>query len=376
MDIKEIVKQFKLNGDIINIEESHTGNINNTYIISVIEDSILKKYTLQKVNLLVFKDPVLLMDNIVSVTDYCKNYLMDNCEDFERGTLSVIRTIDGNNFYKTNDGECYRMYNYIINARTFDKSVNAEMFYNVGSAFGHFVRMLDKYPIDELKETIPNFHNSKKRFLGFVKDTSEDKVGRVYEVLDEINFIMDRSDSFNVIVNMLEDGTIPHRVTHNDTKINNVLIDEVTGKAICVIDLDTVMPGSALYDFGDAIRSGASTTFEDDTNMDNVGINIEYFRSFTEAYLNETVDILTEKELEYLVFSCRLLTLELAMRFLNDYINGDVYFKINYDKHNLDRARNQIKLVKEIELHYDEMLSIVVDECLLRKDSKRLQRVI
>lgn len=375
MNIKEIVKHFNLRGDIINIEESYTGNINNTYIISVVEDGILKKYTLQKVNLLVFKDPILLMDNIVSVTDYCKNYLKDNCEDVDRGTLSVIRTIDGNNFYKTDDGECYRMYNYITNARTFDKSVNAEMFYNVGSAFGYFTRMLDNYPIAELKETIPNFHNSKKRFFSFVKDICENKVGRVNEVLDEINFIVDRRDTFNVIVDMLEDGTIPCRVTHNDTKINNVLIDEVTGKAICVIDLDTVMPGSALYDFGDAIRSGAATTVEDDTNMNNIGINMEYFRSFTKAYLNETGDILTEKELEYLVFSCRLLTLELAMRFLNDYINGDVYFKINYDKHNLDRARNQIKLVKEMELHYNEMLSIV-DECLNRKDGKKLQRVI
>ena len=373
--IKNIIKHFNLNGDVIKIEESYTGNINNTYIISVIDDGILKKYTLQKVNLHVFKDPVLLMNNIVSVTDYCKNYLKDNNEDVERGTLSVIRTIDGNNFYETNDLECYRMYNYITNARTFDKSVDDEMFYNVGSAFGHFVRMLDKYPIDELKETIPDFHNSKKRFFNFIRDVREDKAMRVNEVIDEINFIVDRRDTFNVIVDMLENGSIPYRVTHNDTKINNVLIDETTGKAICVIDLDTVMPGSALYDFGDAIRSGAATTFEDDTNMDNIGINMNYFRTFTKAYLKETRDILTEKELEYLVFSCRLLTLELAMRFLNDYINGDVYFKINYDKHNLDRARNQIKLVKEMELHYNEMLSIV-EECLSRKDGKKLQRVI
>ena len=375
MDIKEIIKHFNLKGNIINIEESYTGNINNTYIISVVEDGVLKKYTLQKVNLHVFKDPVLLMNNIVSVTDYCKNYLRENNEDVDRGTLSVIRTIEGNNFYETDDGECYRMYNYITNARTFDKSVNDEMFYNVGSAFGHFVRMLDKYPIDELKETIPDFHNSKKRFFSFIKDVREDRVQRVNEVLEEINFIVDRRDTFNVIVDMLEDKIIPYRVTHNDTKINNVLIDEVTGKAICVIDLDTVMPGSALYDFGDAIRSGAAATFEDDTNMSNIGINIEYFRSFTKAYLKETGDILTEKELEYLVFSCRLLTLELSMRFLNDYINGDVYFKINYDKHNLDRARNQIQLVKEMELHYNEMLSIV-EECLSKKDGKKLQRVI
>ena len=361
MDIKKIIEKYDLHGEVKSIQESHTGNINSTYIISVLEDGVIKKYILQKINVSVFKDPYLLMRNIVSVTDYCSKYLKKNEEDIERRTLNVIKTRSGESLCQADNGEYYRMYNFIMGTRTYDKAENAWMFYNVGRAFGHFVRMLDDYPIDELKETIPNFHNSKLRFNDFVLDVETDMCGRVKTVLPEIQFIMDRKDIFSVIVDMLESGNIPLRVTHNDTKINNVLIDENTDESVCVIDLDTVMPGSALYDFGDAIRSGAAMTVEDDKDLSKVGINLEYFKSFVEAYLSQTIDILTKTELEYLVFSCVLLTLELAMRFLNDYINGDTYFKCKYENHNLDRARNQIALVKDMELHYDEMLDIVRD---------------
>ena len=361
MDIKKIIEKYDLHGEVKSIQESHTGNINSTYIISVLEDGVIKKYILQKINVSVFKDPYLLMRNIVSVTDYCSKYLKKNEEDIERRTLNVIKTRSGESLFQADNGEYYRMYNFIMGTRTYDKAENAWMFYNVGRAFGHFVRMLDDYPIDELKETIPNFHNSKLRFNDFVLDVETDMCGRVKTVLPEIQFIMDRKDTFSVIVDMLESGNVPLRVTHNDTKINNVLIDENTDESVCVIDLDTVMPGSALYDFGDAIRSGAAMTVEDDKDLSKVGINLEYFKSFVEAYLSQTIDILTKTELEYLVFSCVLLTLELAMRFLNDYINGDTYFKCKYENHNLDRARNQIALVKDMELHYDEMLDIVRD---------------
>ena len=253
------------------------------------------------------------------------------------------------------------MYNYVDNAKTYDKSENAEMFYNVGKAFGHFVKVLNGYPMDKLTETIPNFHNSKVRLGDFLKDVKKDPCNRVKDVLSEIVYIIQRQDELSSIVDLMAKGEIPQRVTHNDTKINNVLIDEKTNKAICVIDLDTVMPGSALYDFGDAIRSGAATTFEDDPNLENVGINMEYFKRFTEAYLSETKEILLQTEIDNLALSCRIITLELAMRFLNDYINGDTYFKCNYENHNLVRARNQIKLVEQMEKHYDEMIKIVKD---------------
>ena len=219
--------------------------------------------------------------------------------------------------------------------------------------------MLDGYPMESLYETIPNFHNTKSRYFDFLESVVKNPCDRAKNVLKEIKFIADRSQKLGIIVDLIDNKEIPLRVTHNDTKINNVLMDKYTNEAICVIDLDTVMPGSALYDFGDAIRSGAATTFEDDTKLENVGINMEYFTSFTKAYLSETKDILNEKEIELLPFSCILLTIELAMRFLTDYLNGDTYFKCDYDNHNLDRARNQIALVKDMEIKYELMQEIV-----------------
>lgn len=359
MKIEEIAQNFKLKGNIVEIKENNTGNINKTYIITTKYKEKNHKYVLQKINTTVFNEPYLLMQNIENVTEYYKKYLEQNNEDVERGTLSVIRTNNNTNLYRTNNDEYYRMYNYIENAKTYDKSENAEIFYNVGKAFGHFVKILDNYPMDKLNETIPNFHNSKARLNEFLKDIKKDPCNRVKDVLSEIAYIIQRQDELNTIVDLIKKGEIPERVTHNDTKINNVLIDEKTNKAICVIDLDTVMPGSALYDFGDAIRSGAATTFEDDPNLDNVGINMEYFKKFTEAYLSETKEILTKSEIENLALSCRIMTLELAMRFLNDYINGDTYFKCNYEGHNLVRAKNQIKLVEQMEKNYEEMVEIV-----------------
>ena len=361
MKIEEIAQKFRLKGQIIEIKENNVGNINRTYIITTNDNDTKYKYVLQKINTIVFNEPYLLMQNIENVTEYYKAYLKKNNEDTERGTLSVIRTKNNINLYRTKSDEYYRMYNYVDNAKTYDKSENAEMFYNVGKAFGHFVKVLNGYPMDKLTETIPNFHNSKVRLGDFLKDVKKDPCNRVKDVLSEIVYIIQRQDELSSIVDLMAKGEIPQRVTHNDTKINNVLIDEKTNKAICVIDLDTVMPGSALYDFGDAIRSGAATTFEDDPNLENVGINMEYFKRFTEAYLSETKEILLQTEIDNLALSCRIITLELAMRFLNDYINGDTYFKCNYENHNLVRARNQIKLVEQMEKHYDEMIKIVKD---------------
>ena len=370
MDILKIVDCFDLSGKAIDVVENTAGNINNTYVVSVLNDGIVNKYILQRLNDNVFKDPYLVMENISKVTDYCKDYLNRIGEDSDRRVLSVVRTKTGEVLLKTDNLEYYRMFNYVSDTITYNKPKDKEMFYSVGVAFGDFVRMLDGYPVSGLGEIIPDFHNSKIRFKNFCSDVSRDVCGRVKEVLPEIKFIMDRAEEFNIIIDMINNGDIPLRVTHNDTKMNNVLIDNNTDKAVCVIDLDTVMPGSILYDFGDAIRFGAAYTYEDDSNIDNVGINIEYFKSFSEGYLSKTLDILTEKEIQYLAFSCRLLTLELAMRFLNDYINGDIYFKYNYDKHNLDRARNQIRLVQDMELHYEEMTKII-DKSIVKIRKKK-----
>lgn len=359
MDIVELIKKFSVNGEIVDISCCNAGNINRTFIISILESNVIKKYILQKINTTVFKEPYLLMKNIESVTQYCKKYLKENNEDFERGTLSVIRTKNNRSLYRTEEDQYYRMYNYVDNAKTYDKPENLQMIYNVGKAFGRFVHMLDGYPIDGLYETIPNFHNTKVRYNDFINSIKKDSCNRVKNVKEEINFIISRKEQLGIIIDQINCGNIPIRVTHNDTKINNVLIDTETNEAVCVIDLDTVMPGSALYDFGDAIRSGTALTVEDDTNIENVGINLKYFESFAEAYLSETKEILTKLEIDYLAFSCILLTLELSMRFLTDYINGDTYFKCDYETHNLDRSRNQIALAKDMEEKYEIMDSIV-----------------
>ena len=343
-DIEQIVKKFNIKGEIKNIVCNNTGNINKTYMVELNDNGINKKYVLQKINTTVFNEPYL---------------LINNNEDVKRGTLSVVRTNDNKNLYRTKDNEYYRMYDFVENAISYDKSENSEMFYNVGKACGHFVRMLDGYPMDDLDETIPNFHNTKIRYDDLINSIKKDPVSRAKNVMEEILFILKRSDEVSIVVDLIEKGEIPVRVTHNDTKINNVLMDKFTNEAIGLIDLDTVMPGSALYDFGDAIRSGASKTFEDDTNLNNVGINLEFFESFAKAYLEETQDILTKTEKDYLAFSCILLTLELTIRFLTDYINGDTYFKCDYENHNLDRVRNQIALVKDMEKNYINMNNIV-----------------
>ena len=357
--IEQIVKQFKIKGEVFDIIHNNTGNINKTYIVYVNNDSQIKKYILQTINTNVFKEPYLLMQNIKNVTKYCRNYLKSNNEDYKRGALNVIRTINDENLLKTKDNEYYRMYDFVENTKSYDKTEDKKTFYNVGKAFGRFVRMLDGYPINELIETIPNFHNTKIRYMDFINSVNNDLYNRVKNVTEEINFIHERKKYMGIIVDLIENKQIPVRVTHNDTKINNILMDSVTNEAVCVIDLDTVMPGSALYDFGDAIRAGAAKTYEDDTNLNNVGINVEYFTSFTDGYLKETKDILTKTETEHLALSCIILTLELAMRFLTDYINGDTYFKCDYENHNLDRARNQIALVKNMEKNYIQMDNIV-----------------
>jgi len=360
MKLEELINKFKVNGEIVDVSCCDVGNINRTYIVSILDKDEVKKYILQKINTTVFHEPYLLMQNIENVTNYCKEYLKENNEDYERGTLSVIGTKDNGNVFRTEEDEYYRMYNFVSDTKTYNKPENIDMFYNAGKAFGRFVKMLDGYPMESLYETIPNFHNTKARYKDFLKSIKKDPCNRVKNVKDEIEYICERKDSLGIIVNEIEKGNIPVRVTHNDTKINNVLIDTKTNEAVCVIDLDTVMPGSALYDFGDAIRSGAALTVEDDKDFEKAGINLDYFESFTKAYLGETEEILTSTEVDYLAFSCILLTTELAMRFLTDYINGDTYFKCDYKNHNLDRCRNQIALAKDMENKYEYMNNIIL----------------
>ena len=352
----EILKNFCIEDEILKIEPYGGGHINDTFRITCPD----KKYILQRINHKIFKNPGHVMENIINICDHIRIKLKENGEDETRGTLTFIPTKDGDSL-SIHNGNYYRMYLFVEDAVSYQTIENPMHFYSAGKAFGKFQNMLADFPAEKLHETIVNFHNTVDRLEKLKTAIKEDKAGRSASVTEEINFVLDRADKCGIVMNLLNSGEIPLRVTHNDTKLNNILMDGNTGEAICVIDLDTVMPSTLLCDFGDAIRFGANTAEEDEKDLTKIDINIDLFEKFTKGFLESTKSSITPKEVEYLAFSAQLLTLECGMRFLTDYLDGDVYFKIHREGHNLDRARNQFKLVKEMENHEDEMKKIVND---------------
>ena len=357
---KEIVPKFAIEGTLTEAVPYGSGHINDTVRLTcALENGGQKRYILQRMNDGIFKNPVELMENVMNVTSFLRKKIVERGGDPERETLNVIRTVDGDNFLKDEDGDFWRMYIFIENATSFDMVRTPEDFYNSAVSFGNFQLLLQDYPAATLHETIPNFHNTVSRFADFKKAVEEDVCGRAKEVQDEIRFVMEREADTHVICDALANGEIPLRVTHNDTKLNNIMIDNETGKGICVIDLDTVMPGSALYDYGDSIRFGASTGAEDEKNLELIKCDMGLFEIYTKGYVEGCGGSLSEKEIRMLPMGAKLMTLECGMRFLADYLQGDVYFKIHRPEHNLDRARTQFKLVADMEKKWDEMAGIV-----------------
>ena len=350
--IKDIANQFcnKQKENILDISTNDSGNINRTYVVTYEHNNKKEKIIIQKINTTVFKEPYKLMNNIVNVTNWISEETKKNGDACP--CLKVIKTIDGNPLAvvpdENGENQYYRAYNFIENSITYDVSTDTKIVYNTGKAFGHFQKMLDKFPVNSIEDTIPDFHNTRKRYKQFLLDVIRDTCGRVKTVMPEIEYLIKNSDNIANIVQGLEDGTIPVRVTHNDTKENNIMMDKTTGEAKTVVDLDTVMQGSSLYDYGDGIRSTASTAAEDEKDLSKVYLNNELFESYTDGYLSEMAPYLKQSEVKNMALGVQILTFELAVRFLNDYINGDTYFKITYPMHNLDRARNQIKLLQDI----------------------------
>ena len=349
INLNEVLSKFKANAVI---EEYGNGHINDTYRTST------KDCILQRINTNVFKDPEAMMDNIDKVTSFLRTKIKAEGGDTERETMTVVKTYDGKNCYRVDDDHVFRVYKFVTGTKTIEVGTKEDM-YRAGRGFGKFQRQLDDYPADTLSETIVNFHNTPDRILKFEEAVKNDVAGRAKDVQDEIAFARECGKFASVVTDGIADGSIPLRVTHNDTKINNILFDEKTGEAICVIDLDTVMPGSALYDFGDALRIGASTAAEDETNLDIVSFDEEIFTAFAKGYFEEMGEKLTKREKELLPFSAKLLTFECGVRFLTDYLNGDTYFKIHRENHNLDRARNQFKLVRDIESKEERLTKII-----------------
>ena len=336
---KQILQQFAVN---TKIEPYGNGHINDTYCL------IEPRYILQRINTDIFKHPHELMENIENVTSFLREKIKKNGGDPQRETLTVIKTVDGKNYYQYDENNVFRMYLFVENTKSIENSKTPEDLYEAGVGFGRFQRMLSDYPADTLHESIKDFHHTPKRVEALKLAIREDKAGRAASVEAEISFALEQAVWADQVVKGIEDGSIPLRVTHNDTKINNILFDQETGKAVCVIDLDTVMPGSMLYDFGDALRMGGSTGAEDETDLSKVWFDETAFEAFAKGYLSELKDDLTETELELLPFSVKLMTYECGIRFLTDYLNGDTYFKIHREHHNLERARNQFKLVADI----------------------------
>lgn len=349
--IKKILENYEIPGKLESIKEYNVGNINKTYIIEYDNEGKREKYLVQKINTLVFNNPYILMENIEKVTTYLKNK-MNEYKDNDHKVLNIIKTNKKELLCKIrndNKDSYYRIYNFIGNSISYNNSTDNRIVYNTGKAFGNFNKLLNEYPINTLEETIIDFHNTQKRLEKFLYDIENDSFKRVNGVKKEIKEILKRSKICSKITKELYERNIPYRVTHNDTKVNNVLMNKVTGDYLAVIDLDTVMPGSLLYDYGDGIRSTSSTALEDEKDLSKVSIDLKMFENYTDGYMSEMFDCITENELVLMPESIRIITLELAMRFLNDYINGDVYFKTDYKGHNLDRARNQLALVKDIE---------------------------
>lgn len=361
--IAQIVTNFDIEGDIRNISESLQGNINSTYFVTTNNNGIAKKYLLQKINHSIFKNPFLVMKNINLVTKHIKIKLSQVANSNQK-TLTLIPTKNNPNeylhIYTNTDGEkeYFRMYEYIDNCisyNNFSECSNPESIaYNAGNCFGFFHKLLGDFHASTLYDTIPDFHNTQKRFEALLEAIENNTTQRAFECAEEIVYLISRIKYYSNIWNNVG-TTFPIRVTHNDTKLNNVLIDANTHEGIAVIDLDTIMPSSILFDIGDGIRSACSNSFEDETDPNKIFLNLELTKAYLEGYLHEMAPILTPNEANAIPLSIMAMTYELAVRFLTDYINGDTYFKIKYPTHNKDRFYNQYLLLKDIESKADEI---------------------
>lgn len=359
-EIDEVAAQFQTQGQAVEKMPYGNGHINDTFlVICETDDGKRKQYILQKMNHSIFKMPEELMENVVNVTEYLRKVIAAQGGDPDRETLNVVKTKDGSSYYVDGEGNYWRMFLFVERTICLEQVESEKDFYDSGVAFGNFQKMLADYPAKTLHETIPNFHNTPSRFRDFQRAVKEDKLGRAALAKEEIAFAMAREKDTRALTDLLDAGELPLRVTHNDTKLNNILFDEDTKKAICIIDLDTVMPGLSHYDFGDSIRFGASTGAEDEKDLSKIEMDLSLFEAFTKGYLEGCGGSLTEKEIEMLPMGAKLMTYECGIRFLADFLEGDVYFKIHRDGHNLDRARTQFKLVKDMEDKWADMAAIV-----------------
>lgn len=359
-DFEKIISNFKIDGTLVSCERYGEGHINQTFLAKVKNGGEIVDYILQKINSNLFKDVPRLMENIRLVTEYNRDKIKKRGGNPDRESLSLVYAKDGKAFYYDKESDGYfRAYIFITDAIAYQQVEKPEHFYQSAVAFGNFANLLSEFDASKLYESIPNFHNTEKRYENFIKAVKEDKVGRLKDVQKEVEFVKQRKEYCGRIVNLLKSGEMPTKVTHNDTKLNNVMLDKDTGKPVAVIDLDTIMQGSICYDFGDSIRFGCNHADEGEPDLSKVNFDIDLFREYTRGYLSAIGNNITKVEKDNLAFSAILMTYECGMRFLTDYLEGDVYFRIKRESHNIDRTRMQFKLVEDMEKLLPEMEKIV-----------------
>lgn len=358
--LQEVLAAYDFGGTVEGADRFGEGHINDTFRVNVLlPDGGARRVILQRVSPVAFKEPDKLMENIVNVTEYLGREIEKLGGDPSRETLSVLRARDGRACVTDSQGGAWRAFPFVEGTVCYQSAETPELFAASGRAFGRFQRLLRDYPAHTLHETIPRFHDTENRLQNLKNAVAADPLGRAEDCRADIEFMLAREKDCSAALQAQRDGVLPLRVTHNDTKLNNVLMDEKTGEALCVIDLDTVMPGLAINDFGDSIRFGANHSAEDEPDLSKVNLDVELFEIYTAAFLGEAGDALTEAEIRYLPWGAKLMTLECGIRFLTDYLEGDVYFHTTRPGQNLDRTRTQCKLVADMEAHWDELSAIV-----------------
>jgi len=358
--LQEISKQFQIYGEILHAETLKIGHINETYSATYDQGGMRVRYIHQKINRGVFKKPIAVMKNVMRVTTHIRRRLeAANARDITRRSLIIIPARDGQCYHVGQDGDYWRTFVFVEGVQTYEAVQSPEQAFQAGRAFGEFQNLLVDLPGERLNETIPAFHNTRRRFAALQQAIQKDHYNRAKDAGPEIEFALKREPLVDVILNAMAKGKIPERITHNDTKFNNVMLDTLTGEAKCVVDLDTVMPGCALYDFGDMVRTTTSPTLEDERDLSKVKMHMPIFKQLAEGYVSSAGSFLTKAEKSLMAFSGKLITFEIGIRFLTDFLSGDTYFRIHRPDHNLDRCRTQFKLVASVEQQEDAMQKFV-----------------
>ncbi|MCF7853748.1 MAG: aminoglycoside phosphotransferase family protein [Candidatus Pacebacteria bacterium] len=359
-DKKRVTSQFLIHGDMVRMAPYGDGHINDTYASVFDQAGTTVRYIHQRVNRQVFRNTAGLMENIQRVTAYQRHKLQETgCTDASRRALTLVPTRDGKSYWTDDNGDVWRTYLFIEKAATYNSLTGSGQAYQAARAFGEFQRAVSDLSGPRLHETIPQFHDTEKRFRDLMEAVEADAMNRAKDVAPEIAFANERAGIVCLVNDRLADGRLPERVTHNDTKINNVMLDDASGEGVCVIDLDTVMPGSALFDFGDMVRTSTCPCREDTADLNEVVVHDAMFEALVKGYLAGAGDFLTDEEIALLAFSGRLITFEIGLRFLTDYLEGDTYFRTHRPAQNVDRCRVQFALVRSIEEKQEELQMIV-----------------